>query len=102
LPLPLPDQSSSLPRSTKHAQRRAQYRIEGALRQAWLALHLPERGTGFRLAKAEVAQGGEDPGASLDFVRLHAAATVAAVRVAGAQGAVVVRSRMILPRWAAR
>ena len=46
-------------------------------------------GTGIGLAKAEVAQRGEDPGASLDFVRPHAAAVVAAVRMAGAQSAVV-------------
>jgi len=79
---------SSRPRATKSGQRRPQQRIEAGLLQGWLAPQPVEYGTDLPLAKAEVAQRGEDPGSSLDGLRLHAVAVLAAVRMAGADSAV--------------
>jgi len=65
----------------------AQEAIEGSLSQRWLALQLLERGTGLCLAKAQVAQRGEDLGANLERLRLHAATVFSAVGMSDTQSA---------------
>ena len=77
--------SAPYARGAEPGQCFAQQAVKGSLLQSRLALQLLKRGTDLCFAKAEIAQGGEDLGANLEHLRLHALTIFSAIGMADAQ-----------------